>query len=60
MNAFILSQFGYFTLVWIFDSRKLNNHINNIHGRVIRIVFQRLPALTFQQLLKQNKFVFIY
>ena len=31
MNAFIFSQFGYCLLVWMFQSRKLNNRINNIH-----------------------------
>ena len=40
MNAFIFSQFGYCPVVWIFDSRKLNIRINNIHERVLRIVFR--------------------
>ena len=44
---------------WMFHSRKLNNRINNIHQRALRIVF-RDYELTFQQLLKQNKFVPIH
>ena len=40
MNAFITSQFGYCPLIWMCHSRKLNTRINNIHERVLRIVFQ--------------------
>ena len=29
VNAFVLSQFGYCPLVWMFHSRKLNNRIND-------------------------------
>ena len=59
MNAFILSQFGYCLLVWMFHSRKLNNRINNIHERALRIVYRDYES-TFQQLLKQNKSVSIH
>ena len=31
MTSFILSQFGYCPLVWMFHSKKLHNRINNIH-----------------------------
>ena len=34
------SQFGYCPLVWMFHSRKLNNRINGIHERSLRIVYQ--------------------
>ena len=56
MNAFIFSQFGYCPLVWMFHSRKLNNRINNIHERALRIVYRDYKS-TFKQLLKQNKSV---
>ena len=56
MNAFIFSQFGHCPLVWMFHSRKLNNRINNIHERALRIVYRDYEP-TFQQLLKQNKSV---
>ena len=39
MNAFISSQFGYCPLVWVFHSRMLNNRINKIHERALRIVY---------------------
>ena len=35
MLCFILSQFGYCPLVWMFHSRKLNNRINRIHRRAL-------------------------
>ena len=38
MNAFILSQFLYCPLKWMFHSRKLNHRINKIHERDLRIV----------------------
>ena len=59
MNAFIFSQFGYCLLVWMLHSRKLNNHINNIHESALRIVFRDYES-TFQQLLKHNKSVSIH
>ena len=58
-NAFIFSQFGYCPLIWMFHSRKLNNRINNIQERALRIVFRDYKS-TFQQLLKQNKSVSIH
>ena len=51
MNTFIFSQFGYCPLVWTFHSRKLDNRINNIHERALRIVYKDYEY-TFQQLLK--------
>ena len=59
MNAFIFSQFGYCPLEWMFHSRKLNNRINNIHERALRIVHKDYKS-TFKQLLKQNKSVSIH
>ena len=40
LNAFILSQFGYCPLVWMFHSRKLNHRINKLHERALRLVYQ--------------------
>ena len=59
MNAFIFLQFGYCPLVLMFHSRKLNNLLNNIHERALRIVYRDYES-TFQQLLKQNKSVSIH
>ena len=37
MKAFILSQFNYCPLVWVFCDKTLNNKINRIHERALRI-----------------------
>ena len=56
MKAFIHSQFGYCPLVWMFHSRKLNNRINRIHERSLRVVYNDNVS-TFRQLLdKDNSF----
>ena len=39
MNAFIESQFSYCPLVWMFCSRTINNKINHIHERALRLVY---------------------
>ena len=57
MKAFIESQFGYCPLVWIFHSRSLNNKINLINERALRITFNDKSS-SFQNLLeKDNKFL---
>ena len=38
MKSFINSQFGYCPLIWMNHSRALNNKINRIHERVLRLV----------------------
>ena len=38
-EAFVESQFGYCPLIWMFHSRGLNNKINRIHERALRITF---------------------
>ena len=39
LNAFITSQFSYAPVVWMFHNRKLNNHINRIYERALRIAY---------------------
>ena len=53
MNAFITSQFGYCPLVWMFHSRKLNNRINKIHERALRIVYND-DLSSFDELLNRD------
>ena len=52
--AFILSQFGYCPLVWMLHSRQLNNRINKIHERALRIVYQD-STMSFEALLAKDK-----
>ena len=53
MNAFILSQFSYCPLIWMFHSRKLNHRINKIHERALRIVYNDHQC-TFEELLERD------
>ena len=53
MRAFINAQFGYCPLVWMFHNRTLNNRINKIHERALRIVYNNDNA-TFNELLKKD------
>ena len=39
MKSLIESQFGYCLLIWMFHSRGLNNKINRIHERALRITY---------------------
>ena len=39
MKAFIESQFNYCPLIWMLHSRALNNKINRIHERALKIVY---------------------
>ena len=40
MKAFIESQFSYCSLVWMFHSRTLNNRINRLHEKALRLVYK--------------------
>ena len=59
IKAFICSQFGYCTLVWMFHNRKINNRINSLHERALRVVFRGYNA-TFSELLSKYKSVTIH
>ena len=38
MNAFIESQFAKYPLIWMFCTKNLNDKINHIHERALRLV----------------------
>ena len=40
LNSFITSHFSYCPIVWMVHSRKLNERINHIHERALRIVYK--------------------
>ena len=54
MKTFIASQFNYCPLVWMIHSRTLNNKINHIHERALRIVYNDYNA-NFEDLLIKDK-----
>ena len=53
MKAFIESQFGYCPLIWMFHNRNLNNRINRIHERALRLVYKDSTS-TFPELLSND------
>ena len=59
MKAFVLSQFNYCPLVWMFHSRELNNRINRIHERALRIAYKDQQS-TFHELLDKDCAVTIH
>ena len=59
MKAYIASQFGYCLLVWMFHGRNLNNKINSMHGRALRITYGDRSS-SFDNLLKKDNSVFIH
>ena len=59
MKAFIESQFGYCPLVWMFHSRGINNKINRIHERALRITYNNKSS-SFQDLLDKDNSVTIH
>ena len=53
MKAFITPQFSYCPRVWMFHSRTLNNRINKIHKRALRLVYKDETFHSFDDLLKR-------
>ena len=39
LNALVKSQFSYCPLMWMFTSRYLNNVLNSIHKRALRLIY---------------------
>ena len=59
MKTFINSQFNYCPLVWMFHNRTLNNKINRLHERALRLVYKN-EKLTFQELLDKDGSVSVH
>ena len=59
MKSFITSQFSYCPLIWMFHSRRLNNKINSIHKRALRITYGDQKS-TFQELLIKDNSVSVH
>ena len=59
MKSFITSQFGYCPLSWMFHSKRLNNKINSIHERALRITYVDNVS-SFQELLEKDNSVSIH
>ena len=50
MHVFILSQFSYCPLIWMFCDRQMNNRINRIHEMSLRLDYES----SFQTLLEND------
>ena len=59
MKTFIQSQFNYCPLVWMFHSRTLNNKINKLQERALRLVYKK-DNLTFAELLDLDNSVTVH
>ena len=59
MNAFFISQFNYCPVIWMCHSRPLNNKINRLHERCLRIIYNDKTS-TFKEFLEKDNFVSIH
>ena len=53
LKSFIEAQFNYCPLIWMCHSRALNNKINKLHERALRVVYKD-KSLTFEQMLEKD------
>ena len=53
LRAFIESQFTYCPLIWMFHSRTLNNKINRLHEKALKIVYGDYMS-KFDELLEKD------
>ena len=60
MNTFITSQFSYCPLVWMSHRRTMNNRINKINEKTLRLVYKDKTNLSLNDLLKKDKSVSIH
>ena len=56
IKAYITSQFGYCPLIWMFHNRSLNNKINSLHERALRITYGDRSS-SLENLLKKDNSV---
>ena len=56
MKSFITSQFNYCPIVWMYNSWSLNNKVNHINERALRIVYQDFQSNFSALLVKNNSF----
>ena len=53
IKVYIISQFGYCPLAWMFYSRGLNNKINSLHQKALRITYSDKSS-SLEDLLKKD------
>ena len=58
-ESFIASQFQYCPLIWMFHSRQLNNKIDKIQERALRITYKDAEP-SYSELLEKDSAVTIH
>ena len=53
MNAFFNSQFNYCSVIWMCNSRALNNKINRLDERCLPMIYNDKTS-TFKELLEKD------
>ena len=56
MRSFIMLQFSYCPVIWMCHSRKINNQINKLHKRALKLVYND-KTYYFRELLERDKSV---
>ena len=56
MKAFIESQFAYCPLIWMFHTRALNNRINRLHEKALRLTYKNSNSSFAELLQLDNSF----
>ena len=54
VNLFITSHFTHYPLVWMFHSRRINNRIDDIHERALKMIYQDYNS-SFKEVLRKDK-----
>ena len=59
MNAFLKAQYYCCPIIWMFHSRCLNNKINRLHGRCLRMTYNDKIS-NFEELLNEDNSVSVH
>ena len=59
MNIFVMSQFSYCSLIWMFHDRSVHQKIKKVHERALRIVY-KYSCSSFEDLLKKAESISIH
>ena len=54
-NAFIISQFSYCPLIWMFHCQAMEHKINIIHEKTLRLIYPNQHQLTVKELLEKKQ-----
>ena len=59
MNTFFKAPFNYCLIIWMFHNGSLNNKINRLHERCLRIIYNDRSS-NFEELLNKDNSVSIH